>query len=131
MLDKVFTPRSYERRQYARFKASVSASLMLSGLLTLPIVIEDISVNGFHFICDAQSVRHLQPSGETISKGQSVRVDAKFKLPGSEADADLVVPSKVIAVNRLSQNQYRLSLQFVNLSASDYTLILNYVNQLT
>ncbi len=115
-----------ERRLSPRIEVSLPVELLLPDGQLFAMKSIDMSYLGISFNCDCWTVRQIFPSGhwsgprDRVNFTLSIKVDEDFTL-----DCD----SLVTRFLRLSENEYHVGVQFLNLDDETQHSLIHYVNE--
>ncbi len=114
-----------ERRQSPRVEVSVPVEILLSDgeLLSIPSI--DISYTGVSFNCNYWTVKRLFPEAHWSGPKDQVTFDLSVELSD-----DLLLASESVVTRflRLSENEYHIGVQFLNIDDETQRSLVSYVN---
>lgn len=111
-----------ERRLYKRFESDQPVTFIKSGGESLPARAANISLAGIQVHCDRWTITQLSPGLERIASGQPVELIVKFELPaqGKRPAIPVQATCKAVALRRLSEDEYQLSLTYTFFEGTGY-----------
>jgi len=110
----------HERRFTPRYPVNFKLKL-ISNQQQLPVMAVNLSAGGIQVKCDDHCV-------EILSNTQRYPLTCQITidLPNSTMAQSLTIDCRVIIKRRLSQSHYLLGMKFIDLSAVDRDLMMNY-----
>lgn len=118
-----------ERRQTLRYPAELEIDVILPDGSLLSVTTLDISVNSLQFTCDIEIANKIEPRGlqNYSMERQQFKIVAPLPI---EKKPKLYVSCAVTAARRLSQEQYILSIEFMDFENGSEKVLLEYIKQL-
>ena len=123
-------PDNIERRVAPRYEDKIQVDLMMSDENILPIEICSISNKGLQMTCDGWLADEIEPEG--IQKLAMSRKHLKISanLPFENVSKNIIIHSTVVAVRRLSQDQYLIGLEYDTIEDDGEDILDEYIEQL-
>ncbi len=122
-------PMQKERRQALRYPTELEIDVILADGTLLSVTTHDISVNSLQFKCDIEIANEIEPRGLQNHSMDRQQFKIVAKLP-IETKPKLYASCAVTAARRLSQEEYILSIEFVDFENSSEKVLLDYIKQL-
>jgi len=122
-------PMHKERRQVKRYNIELDIDIVLEDGTILPVLTHDISLNGIQFICDSQIANEIEPRGLQSHSLDRIKVKVITRFPTDDKQK-FYASCKVVAARRLSQDEYMLSLEFINFEKNSSNILQNYIKKL-
>lgn len=131
-MDKPVPPQEKtERRQYERYNVELRMQVIGREMLPLHVHANDLSLAGMHFNCDRWTAQHLMPPGETAVPANAKSFTVRCRLPGNgEKPKTLTLMTKVISVQRLAQDEYRVNMRFERFGGNSQAMLQEYLSTL-
>ena len=122
-------PMLNERRKVPRYMTKLDIDIVLEDGTILPVQTYDISLNGLQFKCDSLIANDIEPRGLQSHSLDRLKVKVIARFPTDEKDK-FYASCKVIAARRLSQDEYLLSLEFIDFEKNSAKVLQKYVEKL-
>ncbi len=103
-----------DRRQTPRYEIKLSIDLVLSDGDILSVSSRNISSCGLQIICDTWITDKIEPRGIQNHAVSHIRLKAVTELPIADETNKLYANCRIMSVQRLSQDEYMLSLAFID-----------------
>ncbi len=103
-----------DRRQTPRYEIKLSIDLVLSDGNILSVSSRNISSCGLQIICDTWITDKIEPRGIQNHAVSHIRLKAVTELPLAGETNKLYTNCRIMSVQRLSQDEYMLSLAFID-----------------
>ncbi len=106
-----------ERRQYPRIEISLPATVRTAGGETIHTKAVNIAHGGVELACDNPTALKLVPALHLANPSQTPPVDLRLPLTMADGEEpDLKCRGAIVSLRRLSQDDYRIALQFQELA---------------
>ena len=125
------SPNYKERRVSPRFDDKIQVDLLLSDDNILPVEICSISISGLQLTCDGWLADEIEPQGIQQLAMSRKKLTISANLPFDTKSKNIVIHSYVVAVRRLSQDNYLIGLQYESLDNDVEEILEEYIEQLT
>ncbi len=120
-----------ERRHYMRYRISLRVQLISSDCLPMQFQTTDVSIAGWHFECDQWAAQHLTSNGELAMPATGKQFTARFKVPMESGEHRmLTLMTKVVGMQRLAQDKYRVSMRFEHFGGKSHDLLQEFLESL-
>lgn len=103
-----------DRRQTPRYQIELAVDLVLADGNILSVLSRNISSSGIQIICDTWATGKIEPRGIQSHAVSHIRLKAITELPLTEGANKLYANCRIMSVQRLSQDEYMLSLAFID-----------------
>lgn len=103
-----------DRRQTPRYEINLSVDLVLDNGSILTVNTRNISSSGLQIICDSWVTDEIEPRGIQNHAISHIRFKAVTDLPIGDDTKKLYARCRIMSVQRLSQDEYRLNLAFID-----------------
>jgi len=103
-----------ERRQTSRYEAHLSVDLVLENGEIITVTSENISSCGLQIVCDSWVTDTIEPRGIQSHAISHIRLKAITTLDIDGSEKKLYTNCRIISVQRMSQDEYRLNLAFID-----------------
>jgi len=103
-----------DRRKTPRYEIELSVDLVLENGSILTVTSRNISSCGLQIICDAWVTEEIEPRGIQSHSISHIRMKAITDLPIGDETQKLYSNSRIMSVQRMSQDEYMLNLAFVD-----------------
>ena len=103
-----------ERRQSSRYEVQLSVDLVLENGNILTVTSQNISSSGLQIICDCWVTDEIEPRGIQSHAISHRRFKAVTELSVGDELKKLYANCRIMSVRRLSQEEYMLSLSFID-----------------
>ncbi len=108
------TPGASERRQTPRYDVKLSVDLVLANGTILSVTTRNISSSGLQINCDSWVTDEIEPRGIQNHAISHIRFKAITELPVGDNTKKLYANCRIMSVQRMSQDEYRLNLAFID-----------------
>ncbi|MEJ2644797.1 MAG: PilZ domain-containing protein [Gammaproteobacteria bacterium] len=102
-------------RRYPRYETDLPLEIRTASDGTFTGRVRNLSLGGIEFSCDRWTADELLPPGHQAFPGQPIEVQVQFPLSPQGAEARIEAHGEIVVSRRLSQNEYRVGMQFVTL----------------
>ena len=123
-------PDNIERRVAPRYEDKIQVDLMLSDDNILPVEICSISSRGLQMNCDGWLADEIEPEGIQKLAMRRKQLKISANLPFGNISKNIIIHSTVVAVRRLSQDQYLIGLEHDSLEGDGEYILDEYIEQL-
>jgi hypothetical protein len=128
-----------ERRQTPRYEAKLALDMVLQNGNVVSVTTRNISSCGLQIICDTWVTDEIEPRGIQSHSVSHLRIKAITELPiaGENTSDDnnsikkLYANCRIISVRRMSQDEYMLSLAFIDFENDSEKVLIDYLDQYT
>jgi len=103
-----------ERRQSPRYEIELAVDLALEDGSILTVSTRNISSSGMQIICDTWVTDEIEPRGIQSHAISHIRLKAVTELPIGDEQRKLYANSRLMSVQRMSQDVYMLNLAFID-----------------
>lgn len=127
MIDKSIP---FERRRTLRYAVELPVDIVLQDGTVLPVVTSNISRTGLQFRCDSWVADEIEPRGIQNHPLDAIRVKAITDFPDMDKyKSRLYARCRIVVARRLSQDDYLLSLEFVDFEHGSERLLERFINR--
>lgn len=117
-----------ERRAVARYQEKLAVQINMNDFST-PATAMEISLRGLRVVCEGPAASGMFSRYIRVTPGENIIVDMQIKLPNpSGLTESLGFQTKVISVNRVSQNSYVVGFEIVKLATNDLEVWQDYIS---
>ncbi len=103
-----------DRRQTPRYQIELAIDMVLADGDILSVSSRNISSCGLQIICDTWVTDRIEPRGIQSHSVSHIRIKAVAELPIGDDTKKLYANCRIMSVQRLSQDEYMLSLAFID-----------------
>ncbi len=103
-----------ERRQSPRYEIELSVDMVLDNGSIVTASTRNISSSGMQIICDTWVTEEIEPRGIQNHAISHIRLKAITDLPIGDEHLKLYANSRLMSVQRMSQDEYMLNLAFID-----------------
>ena len=103
-----------ERRQSPRYNLNIPVDLVQDNGNILSATTRNISSNGLQIVCDNWVTNEIEPRGIQSHSLSHLRFKIVADLPTTDNTIKLYANCRIMSVQRLSQDEYVLSLEFID-----------------
>ena len=103
-----------ERRQTPRFEVDLPVDLVLEDGTILPVQATNLSSTGMLIYCDSWVTDEIEPRGIQNHSISHIRFKAITELNIGDIRKKLYARCRIMSVQRMSQDEFRLNLAFVD-----------------
>jgi hypothetical protein len=123
-----------DRRHTPRYEINLSVEMLLENGNILDVTTRNISSHGLQVICDNWVTDKIDPRGIQTHSFNQLRLKAITELPiDDDTTGDntkkLYANCRIISVQRLSQDEYMLSLGFVDFENGSEKILDDFLDQ--
>ncbi len=122
-------PITNERRQSARYEMNLPVDIVQESGNILSASTRNISSNGLQVVCDTWVTNEIEPRGIQSHSINHLRFKIVAQLPVEDTTMKLYANCRVVSVHRLSQDEYILSLVFLNFENGTEGALEKFINQ--
>ncbi len=126
ILDK---PITNERRQSPRHEMNLPVDIVQESGNILSASTRNISSNGLQVVCDTWVTNEIEPRGIQSHSVNHLRFKIVAQLPVEDKTLKLYASCRVVSVHRLSQDEYILSMVFLNFENGTEGALERFINQ--
>jgi len=126
---KLNNPTQPERRQSPRYAIRQSADMVLADGNIYTVNTRNISKCGLQIACDAWVTREIDPRGIQSHTISHLRFKIIMELKLKDEIKKLYVNCRIMSVQRLSQDEYMLSLAFTEFENGSENTLEKFINQ--
>ncbi len=120
-----------ERRQSPRYNIELPVDLVQGNDNILSAMTRNISSNGLQIVCDSWATNKIEPRGIQSHSLRHLRFKVVADLPTKGDSLKLYVNCRIMSVQRLSQDEYVLSLAFIDFENGTESAIDKFIDQYT
>lgn len=126
---KLVTPGASDRRQTPRYEINLPIDIVLEQGTILTVSTRNISSSGIQITCECWVTDEIEPRGiQKFSLGH-LRIKAITELPIADSTKKLYANCRIISVQRLKQDEYMLSLEFINFENGTENILDEFLDQ--
>jgi hypothetical protein len=118
-----------DRRQSPRYEIKLPVDLVLENGTILNVTSRNISSCGLQIICDSWITDEIEPRGIQKHAISHIRFKAITDLPIGDESKKLYTCSKIISVQRLSQDEYMLNVAFIDFENGSENVLDEFLDQ--
>jgi hypothetical protein len=122
-------PRKIERRESPRFVVDLSVDIILESGNILTVSTRNISSNGVQIACDAWIANEIEPRGLQSYNISHLRFKIAADLKVDDMIQKFYANSRIMAVHRVSQEEYLLSIKFLDFENSTQNVLNKFLEQ--
>ena len=122
-------PNKTERRQSSRFEIDLPVDLVLSNGTMLTVNARNISNNGVQIACDAWIADEIEPRGLQSHSINHLRFKIAADLKVDDMTQKFYANCRIMAVHRVSQEEYLLSIKFLDFENGTLSVLNKYLEQ--
>jgi c-di-GMP-binding flagellar brake protein YcgR len=123
------TPRKTERRQSPRYLLKQPVDVVLDNGNHLNVESRNISSSGLQISCDSWATNEIEPRGIQSHVVRGLRFKIIMALKLEDDTKKLYANCRVISAQRLSQDEYLLSLSFIEFENGSETILEKFLSQ--
>lgn len=116
-----------DRRHYPRISTELPLEIEIDAGETVRGTIRNLSVGGLEISCDRWCADRILPSGHQAFPGQPIRARLRWTLPGGGQEQVVEASAEIVVSRRLSQNEYRVGIHFLDFSADGEQAVQRFV----
>lgn len=124
-------PDNLERRVAPRYEDRIQVDLLLPDGVVLPVEICSISIRGLQLTCDSWLADEIEPQGIQRLALSRKKLTINANLPFDDTSKNIVIHSYVVAVRRLSQDNFLIGLEYENIEGNGVEILEEYIEQLS
>jgi len=124
-------PGGSDRRQTPRYEIKLSVDLVLDNGSILIANTRNISNSGLQIICDTWVTDEIEPRGIQNHTISHIRLKAVTELPVGDETKKLYANCRIMSVQRVSQDEYRLNLVFIDFENGTEKILDEFLDQYT
>jgi c-di-GMP-binding flagellar brake protein YcgR len=119
-----------ERRQYPRCSVSLPIQVMAKDGESLEVQAVNLSHGGMELGCAPSTATEIVPALYHAHPSTTPPINMRLRLPMADgSDASLHCRGAVVALRRVSQQEYRISVQFIELSQEQQVRLFGFLEQ--
>lgn len=118
-----------DRRKTPRYEIKLSVDLVLDNGSILTVTSRNISSCGLQIICDAWVTEEIEPRGIQSHSISHIRMKVIADLPIGDETQKLYSNSRIMSVQRMSQDEYMLNLAFVDFDNGSEQVLDKFLDQ--
>lgn len=122
-------PGAPERRQSPRYSLQLPIDLVLADGSVLTVNTRNISSNGLQIICNSWATDEIEPRGIQNHANSHLRLKTITELPIDKESKKLYANCRIISVQRISQDEYILSLAFIDFENGTEKMLDEFIGQ--
>lgn len=122
-------PRKIERRESPRFVVDLSVDIILESGNILTVSTRNISSNGVQIACDAWIANEIEPRGLQSHNTNHLRFKIAADLKVDDTIQKFYANSRIMAVHRVSQEEYLLSVKFLDFENGTQNILNKFLEQ--
>ena len=123
-------PNKTERRQSSRYEIDLPVDLVLSNGTMITVNARNISNNGVQIACDAWIANEIEPRGLQSHSINHLRFKIVADLKVDDTIQKFYANCRIMAVHRVSQEEYLLSIKFLDFENGTLSLLNKYLEQI-
>ena len=123
------TPDVTERRQSPRYLLKQPVDIVLGSGDMINVESRNISSSGIQIRCNSWVTDEIEPRGIQSHAVSHLRVNISMELNLDDGTKKLYASCRVMSVQRLSQDEYMLSLAFIDFENDSEKALAKYLNQ--
>jgi len=129
-----------ERRQTPRYKVNLALDMVLKNGNIVTVNTRNISSSGLQIICDTWVTDEIEPRGIQSYSVNHMRIKAIIELPIDDKNSHsenksstkkLYANCRIMSVQRMSQDEYILSLNFIDFENGSEKVLDEFLDQYT
>lgn len=118
------------KRDHPRVGVEVPVELMLGDSGTIHVMAVNMSRAGLQVACDKVTVTSVFPQGKRTLPHAPPDIDVVLRLPGVEGGSESIeARCHAVFARRVSENEYRVGLQFVHIGGDQYERLELYIDE--
>jgi len=118
-----------DRRQTPRYVIKLSVDIVLETGSILKVTTRNISSCGLQIICGSWVTDEIEPRGIQSHAVSHRRIKAVTELPVGNETKKLYANCRIMSVQRMSQEEYMLSLAFIDFENSSEQILDKFLDQ--
>lgn len=118
-----------ERRQTPRYEIKLSVDMVLDSGNILTVSSRNISSCGLQIICDTWVTDEIEPRGIQSHAVSHIRLKIITELPLGDDTKKLYANCRMMSVQRMSQDEYMLSLAFIDFDNGSEQILDKFLDQ--
>ncbi len=122
-------PRKVERRESPRYVVDLSVDIILESGNILTVSTRNISNNGVQIACDTGIANEIEPRGLQSHNISHLRFKITADLKVDDTVQKFYANCRIMAVHRVSQEEYLLSIKFLDFENGTQNVLNNYLEQ--
>jgi len=122
-------PRKVERRESPRYVVDLSVDIILESGNILTVGTRNISNNGVQIACDAWIANEIEPRGLQSHNISHLRFKIVADLNVDDSIQKFYANCRIMAVHRVSQEEYLLSIKFLDFEKDTQSVLNKYLEQ--
>ena len=122
-------PRKVERRESPRYVVDLSVDIILESGNILTVSTRNISSNGVQIACDTGIANEIEPRGLQSHNISHLRFKLAADLKVDDTIQKFYANCRIMAVHRASQEEYLLSVKFLDFENSTQGVLNKFLEQ--
>jgi len=122
-------PRKIERRESPRLVVDLSVDIILESGNILTVSTRNISSNGVQIACDTGIANEIEPRGLQSHNISHLRFKLAADLKVDDTIQKFYANCRIMAVHRASQEEYLLSVKFLDFENGTQNILNKYLEQ--
>ena len=122
-------PTATERRQSPRYKIPLAVELVLDSEMILDVTSSNISSCGLKITCDSWVADEIEPRGIQSHATGHLRLKVIIALDINSDTKKIYSNCRVISAQRVSQDEYTLSLAFIDFENGTENILNDFIGQ--
>ena len=118
-----------ERRQTPRYEIKLSVDMVLDSGNILTVSSRNISSCGLQIICDTWVTDEIEPRGIQSHAVSHIRLKIITELSSVDETKKLYANCRIMSVQRMSQDEYMLSLAFIDFDNGSEQILDKFLDQ--
>lgn len=118
-----------DRRQTPRYEIQLQVDMVLDNGNILSVTSRNISSSGLQIICDPWVTDEIEPRGIQSHAISHIRFKAVTELPLEDGPKKLYANCRMMSVQRMSQDEYMLSLAFIDFENGTEEILNKFLDQ--
>lgn len=118
-----------ERRQTPRYEIKLSVDMVLDSGNILTVSSRNISSCGLQIICDTWVTDEIEPRGIQSHAVSHIRLKIITELSSVDDTKKLYANCRIMSVQRMSQDEYMLSLAFIDFDNGSEQILDKFLDQ--
>ena len=122
-------PRKIERRESPRYVVDLAVDIILESGNILTVNTRNISSNGVQVACDAWIADEIEPRGLQRHNINHLRFKIAADVKVDHTIQKFYANCRIMAVHRVSQEEYLLSIKFLDFENDSQSILNKYLEQ--
>lgn len=118
-----------DRRQTPRYEIKLDVDLLLDNGSHIAVATRNISSSGLQIVCEPWATDEIEPRGIQKHTLNHIRLKAITELPVANEAKKLYSICRIISVQRMSQDEFLLSIAFVDFENGSENILDEFLDQ--